>query len=206
MNKSTIDQSERLHEYDLMQRVAAGNDDAFNVFYTKYNKLIYSTVAKVLNNPDDVEEVCNDVLTTMWKKADGYHPEKGSLVTWICTTARNRAIDRIRSHQRRAALYNRYEEKIDVDTPAGSDAVTEHMDRQDARQILRSAIVNLTPEQKEVVELAYFQGLTQVEIANQIDRPLGTVKARIRRGVDQIRKTVNHDFKGERDSILFGQH
>ena len=194
--------SNREEEFALMQQIAAGDADAFETFNDNYYKLIYSTVFKVLNNTVDTEEVCNDVLTTMWRKADGYHPSRGSLVTWICTTARNRAIDRVRSHQRRASLYDRYEANAGIESSSGMDTIGDHMARKDASNIVRSAVVTLSPEQREVIELAYFQGLTQTEIASQINKPLGTVKARIRRGVQEMRKTVSKDYGGETDALL----
>lgn len=200
MKKST--KSNREEEFALMQKIASGDARAFEFFNEQYYKLIYSTVFKVLNNTVDTEEVCNDVLTTMWRKANGYHPSRGSLVTWICTTARNRAIDRVRSHQRRASLYDRYESNIGVESSTEQDSVGDHMARRDASHIVRSAVVTLSPEQREVIELAYFQGLTQTEIASQINKPLGTVKARIRRGVQEMRKVVTKDYGSDTTALL----
>lgn len=199
--KSTEDRSA---EANLMNRIAAGNQEAFAEFTSKYSALIFSTAYKVLNHQEDTEDVMNEVLATIWRKADTYHPKKGTLVTWICTTTRNRAIDRVRSVQRRCALYDRFEAKLEGDAPEASLTGREHLYRSDARTILKSAVVELSPEQREVIELAYFEGLTQKQIADRIESPLGTVKARIRRGVDRLRHSINDRLNGEGGLLLDG--
>lgn len=195
---------ERQAEAALMERVAAGDQQAFAELTEKYSALVFSTAFKVLNHYEDTEDVMNEVLTTIWKKADTYHPKKGSLVTWICTTARNRAIDRVRSVQRRSALYDRFEEKLEGEAPEARSTGRESLYQSDARQALQSAVVSLSPEQREVIELAYFEGLTQKQIAERIDSPLGTVKARIRRGIERLRHSINDGLDGEGRSLLSG--
>lgn len=193
---------ERAAEAELMARVAAKDQQAFAELSEKYSALIFSTAFKVLNHYEDTEDVMNEVLTTIWKKADTYHPKKGSLVTWICTTARNRSIDRVRSVQRRCALYDRYEEKVGGEMPEKRTTGREELYRSDARRVLESAVVSLSPEQREVIELAYFEGLTQKQIAERIHSPLGTVKARIRRGVERLRGTISEKLRGEGQLML----
>jgi len=195
---------ERQAEAALMERVSAGDQQAFAELTEKYSALVFSTAFKVLNHYEDTEDVMNEVLTTIWKKANTYHPKKGSLVTWICTTARNRAIDRVRSVQRRSALYDRFEEKLEGEAPEARSTGRESLYKSDARQVLQSAVVSLSPEQREVIELAYFEGLTQKQIAEHIDSPLGTVKARIRRGIERLRLSLNDGLEGEGRSLLSG--
>lgn len=195
---------DRSAEADLMKRIAAGDQAAFAEFTEKYSALIFSTAFKVLNHHEDTEDVMNEVLATFWRKADTYHPKKGTLVTWICTTTRNRAIDRVRSVQRRCALYDRFESKMEGDAPEVSLTGRELLYLSDARTILKSAVVELSPEQREVIELAYFEGLTQKQIADRIESPLGTVKARIRRGVDRLRHSINDRLNGEGGLLLDG--
>jgi len=205
MTDPTIDPSDaRSAEADLMKRIAGRDHRAFAEFTAKYSALVFSTAFKVLNHYEDSEDVTNEVLATIWKKAATYHPKKGSLVTWICTTTRNRAIDRVRSVQRRSALYDRFEEKIEGEAPEHATTGREALYRADARNILQSAVVALSPEQREVIELAYFEGLTQKQIAERIDSPLGTVKARIRRGVERLRHSINDRLQGEGELLLGG--
>lgn len=193
---------QRQEEAALMRRVANREQEAFAELSEKYSALIFSTAFKVLNHYEDTEDVMNEVLATIWKKADSYHPKKGSLVTWICTTARNRAIDRVRSVQRRGALYDRYEAKLESDIPEARSTGRESLYRSDARRVLQSAVVSLSAEQREVIELAYFEGLTQKQIAERINSPLGTVKARIRRGVERLRFSLNDRLAGEGQLLL----
>ena len=202
MSIETETNHDRHAEAELMIRVAAQDQRAFAELTEKYSALIFSTAFKVLNHYEDTEDIMNEVLTTIWKKADTYHPKKGSLVTWICTTTRNRAIDRVRSVQRRCALYDRFEEKVEGDAPEYSLTGREALYLSDARHILQSAVVELSPEQREVIELAYFEGLTQKQIAERIDSPLGTVKARIRRGVERLRVSINDRLNGEGELLL----
>ncbi|MDF1859664.1 MAG: sigma-70 family RNA polymerase sigma factor [Verrucomicrobiales bacterium] len=202
MNTIEDRKAQRKVEAALMKRVAAKEEKAFAELSEKYSALIFSTAFKVLNHYEDTEDVMNEVLATIWKKADTYHSKKGSLVTWICTTARNRAIDRVRSVQRRSALYDRFEEKLDGEAPEKRTSGREELYRSDARRVLQSAVVSLSPEQREVIELAYFEGLTQKQIAERIDSPLGTVKARIRRGVERLRVSINDRFRGEGELLL----
>ena len=193
---------DRLAEYQLMQRIANGEEAAFDEFNKQYYTLVFTTIYKVLNHHEDSQDVTNEVLTTMWKKADSYHPNKGSLVTWICTTSRNRAIDRIRSVQRRASLYDRYEQRLETDLPEQRSSGREKVYLSDARHVLQSVVVTLSPEQREVIELAYFEGLTKRQIAERIDSPLGTVKARIRRGVEKLRYAFDDKYQGEGKTLL----
>lgn len=202
MNTETTRIEDRREEAELMARVAARDEAAFAELSAKYSALIFSTAFKVLNHYEDTEDVMTEVLNTIWKKAGTYHSGKGSLVTWICTTARNRAIDRVRSVQRRSALYDRFEEKVEGEAPEKRTTGREDLYRADARRVLQSAVVELSPEQREVIELAYFEGLTQKQIAERIDSPLGTVKARIRRGVERLRLTINDRLKGEGHLLL----
>jgi len=204
MKKQTTEERAEQREWEkaLMERVAARDQQAFAELSEKYSPLIFSTAFKVLNHYEDTEDVMNEVLTTIWKKADTYHSAKGSLVTWICTTARNRAIDRVRSVQRRSALYDRFEEKLEGEAPEKRSSGRTEVYRSDARNVLQNAVVSLSPEQREVIELAYFEGLTQKQIAERIDSPLGTVKARIRRGVERLRNSLNDKLQGEGHSLL----
>ena len=133
-----------------------------------------------------------EVLFSLWRKASQFHLAKGRPVTWLNSMARNRAIDRIRAKQRRAKLRDGFTDEQNVNPSVtapvtGSQAAT----RRDACRAVRSAILELTPVQREAIEMAYFDGMTQKEIAEQLGEPLGTVKARIRRGLAKLKDTVD---------------
>lgn len=171
--------------------IANGDRECFQRIHDRYSGLLYATIFKVLNDHSDAEEVLQEVLFSLWRKASLFHESRGRPVTWLNSMARNRAIDRIRSKQRRAKLRDGFTDEQEVN-PNGTIAISgsEAASRRDTCRAVRSAIFELTPVQREAIELAYFKGLTQREIALQLGEPLGTVKARIRRGLAKLKDTV----------------
>lgn len=193
MNKSKTNQftMTKAEETLMMKGVAAHEEPAFDALCRQFRPLIYSTVYRVINNPQDAEDITQDVLLSIWKKAGSWEATKGKLSTWIASIARNRAIDVIRSKNRRAALRDRVEEeKGGLDAATLEESAREKLFASEAHRITRSAVVELTSEQREAVELAFFEGLTQSEVAERIGIPVGTAKARIRRGVHRLRAIV----------------
>ena len=181
-------------EINLMNRIAAGDRQAFDDLSRRYGGLIYTTVHKVLNHYEDTRDVCQEVLLSIWKKAHTYDGQKGKLLTWIATMSRNRAIDRVRMLQRRCALRDKLEERNETEPREPGDPARQTVYRSETRGILQEAVMKLSDDQREVIELAYFSGLTQSQIAKKIERPIGTVKARIRRGVKNLRGEVEQQF------------
>lgn len=171
--------------------IANGNREAFRQLHERYDGLLFTTIEKVLNDRADSEEVLQEVMSSLWRKAHLYHRGRGRPVTWLASMARNRAIDRLRSKQRQSRLKSAYTEEMDVN-PRGSTGLSgpEAASRRDTCKAVRSAVMELTDVQREAIEKVYFEGLTQQEIADQLGEPLGTVKARIRRGLAKLRKTV----------------
>ncbi len=193
MGEITKDKTEYNDAADArdIRGVANGDRDCFRGLHDRYSGLLYATIFKVLNDHSDSEEVLQEVFFSLWRKAAQFHEELGRPVTWLNSMARNRAIDRIRMKQRRSKLRDGFNEEQAINpvvTPAvsGIQAAV----RRDTCRAVRSAILELTPIQREVIELAYFEGLTQQEIAVQIGEPLGTVKARIRRGLAKLKDSV----------------
>ena len=174
----------------LMEGVAARDSSSFDELCTMVRGILTATIYKVLNNREDSEDVCQEVLVKIWENGAMFDRSKGRPLTWLRTLSRNRAIDRLRSKQRRADLNERF--RVEVDTPSArqSRSLTDMVSTKEHATIVRNAVIKLNPEQRQVLELAYFKGLTQSEIASQLDQPLGTVKARIRRGVKSLRHHV----------------
>lgn len=174
----------------LLKRIAQRDSKSFHEFYQKYGGLIFTAISNVLNDHHDAEDVMQEVLVQIWNKAHLYESRKGKPLTWLTTMARNRAIDRIRSKQRRARLNDDFETEkkpLQLEFEASAEDLVHDKERQ---TILHSAVAKLTPDQREAIELAYFKGLTQAEVAEQLNEPLGTVKARIRRGVNRLEGLV----------------
>ncbi|MBP6783445.1 MAG: sigma-70 family RNA polymerase sigma factor [Verrucomicrobiales bacterium] len=177
-----------------LEEIAEGNRESFHQLYERYAGLLFTTIQKVLNDRDDSDEVLQEVMNSLWQKSHLYHPGRGRPVTWLASTARNRAIDRLRSKKRQARLKEALSVGADLNQ-RGTRPVSgpEAAIRRDACSAVRSAVLQLTDIQRQVIEKVYFEGLSQQEIADQLGEPLGTVKARIRRGLAKLRQTVEPD-------------
>jgi RNA polymerase sigma-70 factor (ECF subfamily) len=174
----------------MLQAIGQRDVVAFQQFYKKFSGLLYTTIHRVLNDHQDTEDVMQEVLVQIWQKAHLYEPSKGKPLTWVTTLARNRAIDRIRSKQRRARLNDDFEQESRSVQPEFDEDTSDLLISKESDEAVQSAVMDLTPEQREAIQLAYFNGLTQSEIATRLNEPLGTVKARIRRGVQRLEQTV----------------
>ena len=181
-----------ISDVDLIQRMGTGDTMAFSTFQRRHIGIIYSTAHRVLNNETDAEDVAQEVLFMLWEKSPMYDVSRGKPVTWLVTMTRNKAIDRLRSLQRRLRLQDEVRlenpESIDTRTPSQSLRATEK------NELVRTAVMKLNPDQREVIEMLYFSGLSQQEISDRIDKPLSTVKARIHRGMVRLRKIVGAEI------------
>jgi RNA polymerase sigma-70 factor (ECF subfamily) len=177
---------------DLIQRMGTGDTEALTIFQRRHIGIIYSTAHRVLNNETDAEDVTQEVLFMLWEKSPMYDISRGRPVTWLVTMTRNKAIDRLRSLQRRLRLQDEVRlenpESMDTRTPAQSLRASEK------NELVRTAVMKLNPDQREVIEMLYFSGLSQQEISDRIHKPLSTVKARIHRGMVRLRKIVGTEI------------
>ncbi len=178
-------------EIALLQRVAQGDRVSFETLYDRFSGVLFSTAYRVLNNQEAAEDVLQDVFIQIWEKAPLYDPALGKPMTWAATLTRNKAIDRLRSTVRRHRLQDDVEREAETfeqfDDRSSFDAVAEG----ETNQIVRDAIQKLSKDQREAIELAFFSSLTQTEIAERLHEPLGTIKARIRRGMMKLREILN---------------
>lgn len=173
----------------LVAAMARGDKAALARLYDELARPLYSLAFRVLNDATEAQDVIQDTFLQLWHKAATYDTTRGSVFAWAATLTRNRAIDRIRMRQRRAELLA--ESAPDLQPAAGGDpdSAAALWLREQAGAV-RSALTTLAPEQKQAIELAFFSGLTQQEIAAKLNEPLGTVKARIRRGLLKLRETL----------------
>lgn len=175
---------------ELIRKIGMGDRAAFELFYERFSGLIYSTALRVLANEADAQDVAQDVLFMIWEKAPMYDPSRGKPLTWAITMTRNKAIDRLRSHQRRTRLGDDFRKETTNEQVLAEREPSEDLESTEQGEILRSAVMKLNKEQREAIEMAYFGGLTQQEIAERLHQPLGTVKARIRRGMIRLRRLI----------------
>ena len=181
---------DRAVELDLLARITKRERVAFEELYTRYSNILYATAMKFLKEDADAQDVVQDVFIQIWDKAKLYDPAKGKPLTWALTMTRNRSIDRIRAIQRRTRLRDDFEKETVADESAGIREALSGVDASEKNQILRDAVQRLSPEQRKVIELAFFGGLTQNEVANRLGEPLGTVKARARRGLMKLKELL----------------
>ena len=181
---------DRAIELDLLARVAKRERAAFEQLYARYSNILYATAMKFLKQDADAQDVVQDVFIQIWDKAKLYDPTKGKPLTWALTMTRNRSIDRIRAIQRRTRLRDDFENETVADESAGVREALSEVDASEKSQILRDAVGRLSPEQRKVIELAFFGGLTQSEVADRLGEPLGTVKARARRGLMKLKESL----------------
>lgn len=179
---------------EMLQGVANGDRECFRQLHDRYENLLFATILKVLNDREDAEEVLQETFFNLWKKAHLFQDLRGRPVTWLASMARNRAIDRLRAKQRHSRTRHALERERAV-VPTQNDSVNgrKAAERRDHCRMVRSAVIELSDIQREAIEMAYFQGMSQKEIAAELGEPLGTVKARIRRGVSRLREIMDSD-------------
>ena len=165
---------------ELIRRMAGGDRDAFSAFYDAYAPLAFGLIRRILRSETEAEEVLQELFWEIWQSADAYDPKRGSPEAWVVVRARSRGIDRVRSMRKRGEMPT-----ADPQEPGGDPAVSA-----EERAVVRGVLAELPPNQREVIELAYFHGLTQAEISERLRQPLGTVKTRMRLGMEKLRSLM----------------
>lgn len=172
----------------LIRRVADGDQSALTELYDSTSRLVFGLVLRVVGDRATAEEVVLDVYTQVWRQAGSYDTNRGAPLAWIMTIARTRGIDRLRSgkheFQNKEPLESIGEARSATASPEENTVISER------RVLVRSALDSLSAEQREVIELAYYSGLSHSEIALKLNQPLGTVKTRTRLGMMKLRDTL----------------
>jgi RNA polymerase sigma-70 factor, ECF subfamily len=171
----------------LIQQIAKQDREAFGQLYDRCSPLVFSLVMRMMKVRSDAEDLLQEIFVQVWRQASNYSAERGSPEAWILNIARSRAIDKIRAIRRMEKSF------VLTDDPAraeSSESVESSAAESENRVTMNSALANLPEVQRKVLELAYFEGLTQSEIAERLAEPLGTVKTRIRAGLQRLREIV----------------
>lgn len=169
-------------EAELLSRVARKDQGAFDELYTRWSPMLYGLACKILEDPGDAEDALQEGFLHIWHNAGTYNSHRSSPTTWAYMIFRNKAIDRLRARRRRGLGL----EKITAEEPHKSAPAAgpgENAESKERRQAVMVAMEEIPEDQREAISLAFFSGLTQVEIAERMGAPLGTIKARIRRGL-----------------------
>jgi RNA polymerase sigma-70 factor (ECF subfamily) len=172
----------------LIQQVAKQDRDAFGQLYDRFSTLVFTLAMRMLKARSDAEDLLQEVFVQVWRQAQGYTTKRGSPEAWIINIARSRAIDKIRSIRRMEKSFV----LTDDSARAGSgENVESSAAESEARLAMNSALANLPEAQRKVLALAYFDSLTQTEIAERLAEPLGTVKTRMHSGIQRLREIVS---------------
>jgi RNA polymerase sigma-70 factor, ECF subfamily len=175
---------------DLGRRMSNGDEDAFATFYDRFAPGLFSLIFEILRDQKESEDVLQEAFLQMWKRIATYEPRRSSLFTWAVMISRHKAIDRLRSRQRQIRLNEAVASETDTALPASgpADRADDALVRSDERERMRAALAQLNEGQRQAIDLAFFGGLTQTQISERLGTPLGTVKARIRRGLLALRE------------------
>jgi RNA polymerase sigma-70 factor (ECF subfamily) len=168
----------------LLVRIAAGDRDAFARFYDRFGSLVFTVALRLLRARSEAEDLLQEVFLQAWRQAAAYDPGRGSPEAWLLTITRSRGIDKLRSIRRREERIRPVEE---AEGPRDVGVVESGAAQSEAKVTVTPALAALPDAQRRVLELAYFEGLTQSEIATRLGEPLGTVKTRMRTGLERLR-------------------
>jgi len=180
------EKAQRLADEELMPLIGAKDPEAFEVFYDRHGGAAYSLAYRIVGEPGAAEDVTQEAFISIWRSGARFDRTRGSVRSWMLSIVRNRAIDSLRSGGAKAPKLTFDDDAVLEQRPSGELTEEEAMRRETASEV-RGALGQLPGEQSKVIELAYFGGFSQSEIARMLGVPLGTVKGRMRLGLEKIR-------------------
>jgi RNA polymerase sigma-70 factor, ECF subfamily len=183
----------RFDDETLLRLIARSQENALSVLYDRYSRLVYSVALNALSDPAKAEEVTQDVFVRVWEKADTFRVEQGHVATWLAGITRNRSIDVFRRGRSRLEDQQISWEDAESFNPTDPQNVEAEADLAQRQRRVRWAVAQLPDEQKRALGLAYFQGLSHPEIAQTLGEPLGTIKTRIRLGMQKLRLLLQNE-------------
>lgn len=173
----------------LVQSIATGDQRALHALYVRTHRLVFTLVVRIVRSREAAEELTLDVFHDVWRRASTYDPANGSVIGWIMNQARSRAIDRLRFEQRK----KRTNPNADVPTSTSAEGDFDpSVELHEQERLLRNALAVLTPNERAAIEITFFGGLTHAETAARLNQPLGTIKTRLRSGLNKLRKALSN--------------
>ena len=176
-----------LTDEQLISAICKGEESAIEVLYERYHRYAYALAYRILRDQVTSEDIVQDAFLSVWRKASSYQAQNGSVQNWIQAIVRNRAIDKIRSSAHREYQWTPLQVENEQDPPSEEPTVWEQAWQSEQHRIIHEVMEYIPDEQRMVIELAYFQGLTHAEISEQYHIPLGTVKGRMRLGLQKMK-------------------
>jgi RNA polymerase sigma-70 factor (ECF subfamily) len=174
----------------LIEAVAAGDEAALGVLYDRYAKAVFSLAARITRDQSTAEEITQEVFLRLWRNAATYSAARGRFASWLLSVTHHLAVDQLRRRQARPQAVASIDDLVVQGLPDTRADVEEETWLVERRELIQKAMAQLPPAQRQVIELAYFGGLTHVEIATRLGDPLGTVKTRMRLGVQKLRELL----------------
>jgi RNA polymerase sigma-70 factor (ECF subfamily) len=174
----------------LVRRMAAGDEAALGLLYDRWSPMLHSVALRIVGDPNDAEEVLEETFWQAWRQAGRFEETRGGVSTWLSMILRSRALDRVRA---RGRLREERWDSVMEPAMAGEDtrgAPDSHAELDEMRRLVTAAVAQLPAEQRQTVELAYFRGMSQTEIAAALGQPLGTVKTRARLALQKLREAL----------------
>ncbi len=171
-------------------QISNNNQNALNEFYNLTNGLVFGLALKMLPVREEAEELVMDIYTYVWENSEKYNPDRSAPITWLLLLTRSRCIDRIRSKSKRFSTEFTKDEGFFSSVESSETGPEQISDQAEKRKIINSALSELSDNQRRTIELAYFQGYTQSEIADELGHPLGTIKSWARLGMIKLRDVV----------------
>jgi RNA polymerase sigma-70 factor (ECF subfamily) len=183
---------QQIADREMIERIGRGDQSAFSALYDRLSRPLYSLALRMLGDAGDAQDALQDVFLQIWSRAATYNPEQSTVFSWTVLLTRSRVIDRLRARKRRLRIVDSAtgDEDADVADASTMESAADTADKNDEAARVRSVLNNLPSEQREAIELAFFGHLTHHEIAARLGEPLGTIKARIRRGLLKLRERL----------------
>ena len=181
---------EEARDRDLLRRIGTADEEAFRELFRRYSPNAMALARRVVRQPFIAEEIVQEAFLAAWRNAEGYREGRGSVSSWLMTMVHHRAVDAVRREesQRRRAEDAQAGDVLAVEDPA--DAVVAQLGLPEERRAVRAALGDLPAEQRQVIELMYFDGLSQSKVAERLGLPLGTVKSRTLLGMRRLRSAL----------------
>ncbi len=174
-------------DVELFAALRSGQKEALGIIYDRYGAFVYSLAIKVLANPQEAEDLTHEIFLGLWHR-NIYDGTRGSVTSFLAVLTRSRAIDKLRSHQKIFKFLQRWGHAVEAETP--SPTPLEMASLEQRAQQVQNALLHLSEQQRKVLEMAYFQGFSQSQIAKQLNIPLGTIKSWCRQGLIKLRHTL----------------
>lgn len=187
--ETSADNPDKQTDAELFRLMSVGQPSALGILYNRYGSLVYRLALRILTNPQEAEDLTQEIFLNLWNRG-AYNPNRGSMSSFLTTMTRSRAIDKLRSRSTNLKFLQRWSQRMATEIPPLTPF--ESASLSDRSHCVRDALTQLPEKQRQVLEMAYYDGLSQSEIATKLSIPLGTIKTWSRQGLLNLRKNLQN--------------